>query len=421
MRLMALLWIPVTAVMLLAGGAACSFVERGSPEPRHQGAQEETTHPDTTDAPDTATEAAASDERPGAEETQPESRRASKDSGRNQTNVLAKDQRDVKAAYDMLTDGTGAVSLEVPSEWEHVTGAHSEIGPNWSNFSGMRITSSITTAPDLNAWHNTGGVPGTYAVASRTLAQGYTDDDLVALGPNNFSSACEAASRHDFHRAPYSGRMQTWKGCYGDSNSNAATLAVAPEGRQCVVLLQVITYGQQQVEVGQHIVDSFEAECGLVQESTLASPSASASASTSASASVSAESGSDLCHDGVVGPGDEECPFGTGSPTDWESSQKDICEDEYGEGSELCVGIDPSIGWCSYNYVPTNQGCRLISDAAGSSSPSPASSTSSPSADGYCEENWWEVDQIRWGMQQGYIERTPENMAAVEEFDRRCR
>ncbi len=79
-----------------------------------------------------------------------------------------------------------------------------------------------------------------YAVASRTLARVYTHEELVASGPSNFSSACEAGTRHDFECSPYSGTIQTWTNCYEDTKSNAATLAVTPSGGECVVLLQMI-------------------------------------------------------------------------------------------------------------------------------------------------------------------------------------
>jgi hypothetical protein len=66
-------------------------------------------------------------------------------------------------------------------------------------------------------------------------------------------------------------------------------LAAAPEGRECVVVLQVIMYGEDDVEVGQHILDTFKVDCGRVQEGgPVSTVSASVSASPAATAMASA-------------------------------------------------------------------------------------------------------------------------------------
>jgi hypothetical protein len=106
--------------------------------------------------------------------------------------------------------------------------------------------------------------------ASKGLAQNYTDDELIALGPNDYSSACEAGTPQDFNRPPYSGRMQLWENCGGDSDHNALTLAAAPDGRECVVVLQTGGYVQPEEEEGiQHVLDTFEVDCGgILQHSS---------------------------------------------------------------------------------------------------------------------------------------------------------
>jgi hypothetical protein len=166
--------------------------------------------------------------------------------------------------YKTVTDDTGALSVEVPSGWEVITGEDSEARSSWSSFGEENFSSSITASTDLDAWHNTSGVPGVYIVASRELAQRYTDDELVVSGPNDFSASCERGSRRDFDRHPYSGRMQAWKNCAGNGEANLITLAAAPEGRACVVVLQIGRYS----EAGQHILDTLEVNCNLLSSST---------------------------------------------------------------------------------------------------------------------------------------------------------
>jgi hypothetical protein len=103
-------------------------------------------------------------------------------------------------------------------------------------------------------------------VASKELAQRSTDEELVASGPNDYSSSCEAGSPRDFDRPPYSGRIVEWKNCGGESDHTAITLAVAPEGRECVVVAQIGGYFQTQAdEEGiQNILDTLETDCSKI-------------------------------------------------------------------------------------------------------------------------------------------------------------
>ncbi len=101
-------------------------------------------------------------------------------------------------------------------------------------------------------------------VASKTLAQKYTDDELVALGPNDYSSSCEAGTPEDFERPPYSGKMLEWKNCGGISGHEATTVAAAPEGRECVVVLQVGGFLEGYEEDVRHVLDTFETDCSKI-------------------------------------------------------------------------------------------------------------------------------------------------------------
>jgi hypothetical protein len=161
--------------------------------------------------------------------------------------------------YQLVKDDSGNLRVEVPSGWEVTTGEDSEEGPgsNWSSFGGESVGSSITASPDLYAWHNIPGTPGIYIVASRGLAQRYTDDELVASGPNDFSEGCELGPLQDFDRSSYPGKMQTWNCDQG----TFLTLAAAPESRECVVIVQIGMYSEADRESAQHILNAFEADC----------------------------------------------------------------------------------------------------------------------------------------------------------------
>ena len=172
-------------------------------------------------------------------------------------------------AYALVEGDSGKLSVEVPSGWkEHITAGsepEGEKGKTWSSFLGQNAGPSVAAINDLDSWR-TGARPhkGAYLVASKKLAQQYTDDELVASGPNDYSASCEAGARRNFDRPPYSGVMQEWNNCGGESDHTALTLAAAPEGRECVVLLQIGGYLQGDEENIQHILDTFEADCGSI-------------------------------------------------------------------------------------------------------------------------------------------------------------
>ena len=167
--------------------------------------------------------------------------------------------------YALVKDDSGKLSVEVPSEWKtHITSEpEGEKGITWSSFLGESAGPSVAAVNDVNAWRSgAAGHKGAYILASKKLAQKYTDNELIALGPNDYSSSCEAGTRRPFDRPPYSGKVQEWNNCSGQSDHTAITLAAAPEDRECAVVLQIGGYLQEGDEEGvQHILDTFEADC----------------------------------------------------------------------------------------------------------------------------------------------------------------
>ena len=172
-----------------------------------------------------------------------------------------------------IQDPTGALTVEVPTSWGVETAADSEkeLGNpgSWSTVVGYLITTSITAAANLDVWYSGEGEPtvGVYIVASRELAETYTDDDLLTSGPfAGFAETCDAGPYEDFDRPPYSGKAQTWYCAEG--TKEIYTVAAAPEGRECVVLLQTLIPSEGASEADReavrHILDSFEADCAAV-------------------------------------------------------------------------------------------------------------------------------------------------------------
>jgi hypothetical protein len=193
--------------------------------------------------------------------------------------------------YNRVQDPSEGLSVEVPSGWGVETGADSEneAGENsWSYYAGEYLISSITTAPSLDTWYTTGSSGG-YMAASKVLAQGYTDYELThSLLNARKQQNCTAGPYEDLDRATYTGKVQTWLDCYADGRT-IYSVAAAPEGRECVVLLDAIVLEEADREAIEHLIDTFEVDCGRVtSEELVASPPPAAVPSPAASAPASA-------------------------------------------------------------------------------------------------------------------------------------
>jgi hypothetical protein len=170
--------------------------------------------------------------------------------------------------YNLIQDPAGGLTVEVPPSWGVDTGEDSEYpsgvpSKSWSTFVDEVIPSSITTAPSLDAWYSEPAT-GAYIVASRTLAQNYSDDELIYTGLfSDLVEYCEEGSSEEFRRSSLSGKMQTWYSCRGLGITNVM-VAAAPEGRECVVVLQARIVDETNQEAVQHILNTFNVDCNRV-------------------------------------------------------------------------------------------------------------------------------------------------------------
>jgi hypothetical protein len=173
--------------------------------------------------------------------------------------------------YDLIRTSNGSLSAEVPAGWEVEIGEDSEkeaASNTWSYYAGEYLTSSITTAPSLDAWYGS-GASGAYFVASKALAQ-YSDYELThSLFNANKAAVCTPGPYEDLNRSPYSGKIQTWYDC-GADNATTFSVAAAPEGRECVAVLNARISDEADREAIEHLISTFEVDCGRVTSQTLA-------------------------------------------------------------------------------------------------------------------------------------------------------
>jgi len=264
---------------------------------------------------------------PAEQKPEPKPKVAEKDESEPK-GASAERPRPSESDYQLIAAPSGSLTVEVPLDWEAETGSDSEGegGPrSWSYYAGEDITASITTARSLDAWTYTGEpTPGTYMVASKTLAQNFTDDELVhSRLYAGKADKCNAGSYKDFDRPPYSGKIQSWYGC-GVNDTTSLVVAAAPEDRECVVVMGMVLTGDADRAAAEHIMNSFEVDCGALpppspaDASASATPGASASSSASASGSASASQSADA-NAQAASCGDFRTM--SGEPSQWQAQQ----------------------------------------------------------------------------------------------------
>jgi hypothetical protein len=189
-----------------------------------------------------------------------------------QVDPLPEEASGTTPGYVLFEHDSGALSVEVPDDWDERLSVDQEGEKgrsSWSAFlgEGEAAGPSMTAVNDLNSWRTgTRGHQGIYMVGSRNLAQKYTDDELVALGPNDYSSSCVAGTPQDLERPPYSVTMLEWENCSGDSDHTAITLAAASQDRECVIVAQIGGYflTQADEESIQNVLDTLAADCSKI-------------------------------------------------------------------------------------------------------------------------------------------------------------
>src|SRR5918995_4954922 len=169
----------VLVLLLGVGSVAAMTLLRGESEPLETivGQEEVPAEATKTSEPEQGTEdtaaRSAGEDRDAEKQTQPDQG----DTEKPQEEPAPEEASRPAPGYNLIQTPDKSLSVEVPPSWGVETGEDSEkeAGANtWSYHAGEYLTSSITTAPNLDAWYST-GTTGVYIVASKLLAQEYTD------------------------------------------------------------------------------------------------------------------------------------------------------------------------------------------------------------------------------------------------------
>jgi serine protease Do len=162
--------------------------------------------------------------------------------------------------YTLVKDNSGKLSVEVPSEWSDIDGTA------W-DFREGKIGINVIASTDLGAWYWYRSPTGSYDAsgvffgASRSLLKDYpedTDDQILDLEEYDYSGTCEYKDRYEYEDGVYEGKYDVWTNCGGTGTRLFVLAAVPEENPAHVMVIQVATRSEADLEAQKHILDTFE-------------------------------------------------------------------------------------------------------------------------------------------------------------------
>ncbi|MGI9015840.1 MAG: hypothetical protein ACR2HR_01835 [Euzebya sp.] len=151
--------------------------------------------------------------------------------------------------YTTITDDTGAIEVEVPTEWSDVDGRP------YNDEQGRQLF-DVRAAPDLQPFAETWDVPGIIVTASTEVAQSQNEETLLdeLVGP--FSGVCSYTGRQPYDDGLYTGQADVYENCGGTDTAYLVVGAV-PASRSFVVRVQVQVVEERDLEALERALASF--------------------------------------------------------------------------------------------------------------------------------------------------------------------
>jgi hypothetical protein len=157
------------------------------------------------------------------------------------------DNFDSYTDYQLVTDSTGTLQLEIPVEWDSydLDGFVDDTGTT----SGIGVGGS----PDEAAFDTTWSVPGV-----RFLAQPYSETTYPEyLEAASYPSACTDGGTSDYDDGLYTGQAQVWEDCGGIGTTYVVIAASDADNTvDVVVSIQIVT--EADLEAAEQIVNTFQ-------------------------------------------------------------------------------------------------------------------------------------------------------------------
>lgn len=151
------------------------------------------------------------------------------------------------ANYTYVTDNSGLLSIEIPTEWSDVDGSP------WTTNDGEVVGLAVQAAPNLNNYNNSWTTPGVFFGASEEFNV-FTTEELLDF--YDFSDSCMFSGRDSYQDPVYTGVYDVWADC-GGTGTLIVVVSVEPAdgSYRAVVLVQVVS--DADLDALDRILDSF--------------------------------------------------------------------------------------------------------------------------------------------------------------------
>lgn len=159
------------------------------------------------------------------------------------------DELDLEAAepftdFVAVTDESGGLRTEIPSEWRQVDGRPGPFGPD------LRASTSLT---DYNSTYSVGGFQMTATRESTTSDPGAVLDELAARTRRE----CQPGPREAYDARGHRGVSQIFEACAG-GEGGFVWVALTPDSGAYIAVLGAQVLTTADVRAFDHVLDSYE-------------------------------------------------------------------------------------------------------------------------------------------------------------------
>ena len=154
--------------------------------------------------------------------------------------------------YVLLTDDTGALQVEVPTEWSDV-----DTFAPFLDADGNEDGTGIAAAPNLEDFTNTWGTPGVQIAAWAMSGRDFDPAEMLDVNRHSFLDACTEGERQDYDDGLYTGLYQTFSAC-GDTETEYVMIAAAPPDALFEVFVQMQIVTSADLDALDRVIQTFQ-------------------------------------------------------------------------------------------------------------------------------------------------------------------
>ena len=152
-------------------------------------------------------------------------------------------------SYMSISDDTGAIVADVPSEWSDVDGR------SFTDETG-NLLFDVSAAPDLDGFWGTWEVPGVSVTASSDLGHSETEESMLDILQETYLGACEYDGREVYADPIFVGLYDLYLDC-GGVGATVVVLAATPDDLSYLVVVQFQAVADRDFDALDTILNTF--------------------------------------------------------------------------------------------------------------------------------------------------------------------